>query len=211
MPRCTGCLPPCAKWPLPVASGILIICLVFLPLLTLQGLEGKLFAPVALTIVFALAGSLLLSLTVIPVLASLPAQARRARRTLADAPGGARLPRRCWSALAHPRHAAMARQGQPAAGRGRLPGHRQDLHADHGRGRHPGAAGEAAVDQPRAPRWRPTCACSARSSRGCPRCATHRRARRLRRARLRPDGPEPDRHVPAAEAPAEWRVADKDG
>jgi cobalt-zinc-cadmium resistance protein CzcA len=47
----------------PVAAGILIICLVFLPLLTLQGLEGKLFAPVALTIVFALAGSLLLSLT----------------------------------------------------------------------------------------------------------------------------------------------------
>jgi cobalt-zinc-cadmium resistance protein CzcA len=43
---------------------------VFLPLLSLEGLEGKLFAPVALTIVFALGGSLLLSLTVIPVLAS---------------------------------------------------------------------------------------------------------------------------------------------
>ncbi|THD11985.1 efflux RND transporter permease subunit [Metallibacterium scheffleri] len=54
----------------PVTAGILIIVLVFLPLLSLQGLEGKLFAPVALTIVFALAASLLLSLTVIPVLAS---------------------------------------------------------------------------------------------------------------------------------------------
>ena len=54
----------------PVASGILIICLVFLPLLSLQGLEGKMFAPVALTIIFALSGSLLLSLTLIPVLAS---------------------------------------------------------------------------------------------------------------------------------------------
>jgi cobalt-zinc-cadmium resistance protein CzcA len=54
----------------PVASGILIICLVFLPLLSLQGLEGKLFAPVALTIVFALSGSLLISLTLIPVLSS---------------------------------------------------------------------------------------------------------------------------------------------
>lgn len=54
----------------PVTSGILIIIIVFLPLLTLQGLEGKLFIPVALTIVFALAGSLALSLTVIPVLAS---------------------------------------------------------------------------------------------------------------------------------------------
>ncbi len=54
----------------PVTAGIVIIIIVFLPLLTLQGLEGKLFTPVALTIVFALAGSLLLSLTVIPVLAS---------------------------------------------------------------------------------------------------------------------------------------------
>ena len=55
---------------IPVASGIGIIIIVFLPLMTLQGLEGKLFRPVALTIVFALSGSLLLSLTVIPVLAS---------------------------------------------------------------------------------------------------------------------------------------------
>ena len=42
----------------------------FFTLLTLQGLEGKLFTPVALTIVFALSGSLILSLTVIPVIAS---------------------------------------------------------------------------------------------------------------------------------------------
>ena len=54
----------------PVTSGILIIIIVFLPLLTLQGLEGKLFTPVALTIVFALSGSLVLSLTVIPVISS---------------------------------------------------------------------------------------------------------------------------------------------
>ncbi len=54
----------------PMASGILIIIIVFLPLLTLQGLEGKLFTPVALTIVFALSGSLILSLSVVPVLAS---------------------------------------------------------------------------------------------------------------------------------------------
>jgi cobalt-zinc-cadmium resistance protein CzcA len=54
----------------PVAAGVAIIIIVFLPLMTLQGLEGKLFIPVALTIVFALAGSLLLSLTVIPMLAS---------------------------------------------------------------------------------------------------------------------------------------------
>ena len=54
----------------PVAAGVLTIVTVFLPLLTLQDLEGKYFVPVALTIVFALATSLLLSLTVIPVLAS---------------------------------------------------------------------------------------------------------------------------------------------
>ena len=54
----------------PVSSGIVIIVTVFLPLLTLEGLEGKMFAPVALTIVFALGASLLLSLTVIPVLSS---------------------------------------------------------------------------------------------------------------------------------------------
>jgi len=54
----------------PVISGSLIIIIVFLPLLALEGLEGKLFAPVALTIVFALAGALILSLTVIPVFAS---------------------------------------------------------------------------------------------------------------------------------------------
>jgi cobalt-zinc-cadmium resistance protein CzcA len=54
----------------PVTSGILIIVIVFLPVLSLRGLEGKLFSPVALTISFALGSSLLLSLTVIPVLAS---------------------------------------------------------------------------------------------------------------------------------------------
>ncbi len=54
----------------PVLSGIMIIVIVFLPLFSLTGLEGRMFAPLALTIVFALLGSLLLSLSVIPVLAS---------------------------------------------------------------------------------------------------------------------------------------------
>ena len=55
----------------PVTSGVIIIMLVFLPLLTLEGLEGKLFRPVALTILYAMGASLVLSLTLIPVLASL--------------------------------------------------------------------------------------------------------------------------------------------
>jgi cobalt-zinc-cadmium resistance protein CzcA len=54
----------------PVISGVLIIIIVFLPLFSLAGLEGKMFTPLAVTIAFALFASLLLSLTVIPVLAS---------------------------------------------------------------------------------------------------------------------------------------------
>lgn len=55
----------------PVISGVLIIIVVFLPLFSLTGLEGKMFTPLAVTISFALLGSLMLSLTVIPVFASL--------------------------------------------------------------------------------------------------------------------------------------------
>lgn len=55
----------------PVSTGVLIIIIVFVPLLALQGLEGKLFIPVALAIIFALGASLLLALTVIPVATSL--------------------------------------------------------------------------------------------------------------------------------------------
>ena len=54
----------------PVIAGITIIIIVFLPLFSLTGLEGKMFKPLAITISFALVGSLILSLTVIPVLAS---------------------------------------------------------------------------------------------------------------------------------------------
>jgi len=55
----------------PTMFGELIIMIVYLPILTLQGVEGKLFRPMALTVVFALLGSLVLSLTLMPVLASL--------------------------------------------------------------------------------------------------------------------------------------------
>ncbi len=55
----------------PVISGVLIIIVVFLPLFSLTGLEGKMFTPLAVTISYALIGSLILSLTIIPVLASL--------------------------------------------------------------------------------------------------------------------------------------------
>lgn len=53
-----------------IITGVLIIIIVFMPLLTLEGLEGKLFTPVALSIVFALFSSLILALTLIPVISS---------------------------------------------------------------------------------------------------------------------------------------------
>ncbi|MCF6194810.1 MAG: efflux RND transporter permease subunit, partial [Kangiellaceae bacterium] len=55
----------------PVVSGTIIVIIVFSPLLTLSGLEGKLFTPVALTIVFAMFSALILSLTLVPMIASL--------------------------------------------------------------------------------------------------------------------------------------------
>lgn len=55
----------------PVAFGVGIILVVFLPILALEGVEGKMFKPMALTMIFALAGSLILALTLTPVLASL--------------------------------------------------------------------------------------------------------------------------------------------
>ncbi|WP_100642421.1 efflux RND transporter permease subunit [Alteromonas facilis] len=55
----------------PVIAGTLIVLVVFSPLLTLTGLEGKLFSPVALTIVFAMSAALVTAFTLIPVLASL--------------------------------------------------------------------------------------------------------------------------------------------
>jgi cobalt-zinc-cadmium resistance protein CzcA len=55
----------------PVVAGTVIVVIVFSPLLTLTGLEGKLFTPVALTIVFAMLSALVIALAVVPVLASL--------------------------------------------------------------------------------------------------------------------------------------------
>lgn len=54
----------------PTLFGELIIMVVYLPILALEGVEGKLFRPMALTVIFALLGSALLSMTLMPVLAS---------------------------------------------------------------------------------------------------------------------------------------------
>ncbi len=55
----------------PIFYAVSIIVIVYLPILTLQGVEGKMFRPMALTVIFALIGSLILSFTLMPVLASL--------------------------------------------------------------------------------------------------------------------------------------------
>lgn len=55
----------------PTLFGELIILIVYLPILTLEGIEGKLFRPMALTVIFALIGSMILSMTLMPALASL--------------------------------------------------------------------------------------------------------------------------------------------
>ena len=70
----------CLEVARPVAFGVGIILIVFLPILTLEGIEGKMFKPMALTLIFALLGSLILALTLTPVLASLflPKQVKEA-------------------------------------------------------------------------------------------------------------------------------------
>ncbi len=64
----------------PILFGILIIIAVYLPILTLQGIEGKMFKPMALTVGFALIGSLLFTLTLIPVLSSLFLKERKTHK-----------------------------------------------------------------------------------------------------------------------------------
>lgn len=64
----------------PVLFAILIIVIVFLPLFTLQQMEGKMFRPLALTLCFAMLGSLAVSLTIVPVLCSLFVRGRKERR-----------------------------------------------------------------------------------------------------------------------------------
>lgn len=59
-------LEACIEVGRPVVFAVAIIMIVYLPILSLQGIEGKMFKPMALTVVFALLGSLILSLTYVP-------------------------------------------------------------------------------------------------------------------------------------------------
>jgi cobalt-zinc-cadmium resistance protein CzcA len=55
----------------PVAFSVLIICIVLVPLFSLQGIEGKMFAPLALTMIIAMLTSLIVALTIVPVLSGM--------------------------------------------------------------------------------------------------------------------------------------------
>src|SRR5678809_1157666 len=50
--------------------GVTIIAVVYIPILSLTGIEGKMFHPMALTVMLAMGGALLLALTLMPVLCS---------------------------------------------------------------------------------------------------------------------------------------------
>ncbi|EYF04526.1 efflux RND transporter permease subunit [Chondromyces apiculatus] len=71
----------------PTMFGELIIMVVYLPVLFLEGIEGKMFRPMALTVIFALAGSMVLSVTLMPVLASLVLGRRKAGRKATEGEG----------------------------------------------------------------------------------------------------------------------------
>lgn len=64
-------LEACLEVGRPVVFAVAIIAIVYLPILSLRGIEGKMFVPMALTVIFALTGSLILSLTYVPAMLAL--------------------------------------------------------------------------------------------------------------------------------------------
>lgn len=64
-------LEACLEVARPVVFAVAIIAIVYLPILSLRGIEGKMFVPMALTVIFALLGSLILSLTYVPAMLAL--------------------------------------------------------------------------------------------------------------------------------------------
>jgi cobalt-zinc-cadmium resistance protein CzcA len=73
-------LEACTEVGRPILFGVGIIIVVYLPILTLQGIEGKLFTPMAITVVLALVGSLILTFTLTPVLSALLLRGRLSER-----------------------------------------------------------------------------------------------------------------------------------
>jgi hypothetical protein len=134
----------------PACFGQLIIMIVYIPILTLEGVEGKMFRPMAMTVVFILIGSLVLSLTVVPVLSSLflPRRVDSHDVLLVKLLRAVYRPvlRFCLAARG-PRPAGVRGRGDPRhhAPAGAVAGHRvraQALGGRHRAGHHPGAGNE---------------------------------------------------------------------
>ena len=92
----------------PIFFAVGIIIIVYLPILTLQGIEGKLFRPMAITVIFALTAALVISLTVIPVLAAFFLKKEVREKETFVISGSRRIytPALKWS-LAHPGMTAL--------------------------------------------------------------------------------------------------------
>lgn len=73
-------LAACRQVARPMFFGVVIIAVVYLPILALTGIEGKMFQPMALTVMFALGGALVLALTLMPALCALLLRGRLAER-----------------------------------------------------------------------------------------------------------------------------------
>ncbi len=106
----------------PSLFGELIIALTFVPLLTLQGLEGKMFVPLALTVVIVLLSSLVLSMTVVPVMAVLLMRPRPIKKQGRGLAQWRRLYRQFLEgAILRPRVVAAAATGILVAGVALIP------------------------------------------------------------------------------------------
>ena len=141
----------------PSILGELIIALTFVPIITLQGLEGKMFSPLAFTVAIALLSSLLLSIFVIPVLCLVLLKAETKESPVLRAIRRVYLPALDWTLGHRARGARRRRRARVRrAGAGAAPRHR--VPADHGRGRvrhgRPDAARRLARQGARRRRWR---------------------------------------------------------
>ena len=115
-------LDSCAEVARPILFGVGIIIVVYLPILSLQGVEGKLFKPMALTVVFALIGSLILTFLLTPVLISLLLRGKIQERDvwLVRHAKGIYQPALEWT-LGHARRVLLAAGVMVAAAMGTFP------------------------------------------------------------------------------------------
>ena len=102
----------------PIALGVFIVGVVYAPILLLEGVEGKMFRPMAWTVLFALGTALVLTFTWVPVVASLALRRIPHARIVVDPARAAPLRPRARHPLAPARRCARARHRAFGRGRG---------------------------------------------------------------------------------------------